>query len=101
MKPYVHIAIAVLIGLISPDPRIGFWMAFAQVLPLADRLLKYIFQYQPLHTVWGFVVMVLLYRANLPFIYLYPSLMHLLHILLDITDGIQPLQPWSRKEIKY
>jgi len=101
MKWFVHFAVAVFTGLIAQETRLGILVALAQLLPIADIGLKYLFGYKPLHTIWGFVVMVLLYEANLPFVYIYLSISHALHLVLDVNDGIELFAPWSKKQIKY
>lgn len=101
MKWFVHFVVAVFIGLVAQEFRLGILVALAQLLPIADVGLKYLFGYKPLHTIWGFVVMVFLYEANLPFVYAYLALSHALHLVLDVNDGIELFAPWSSKQIKY
>ena len=100
MKWFVHLSVAVFLGLLFGF-KLGLLVGIAQLLPLADFFLKYLFGYKPMHTILGFVIMILLYEANLPFVYVYLSLSHALHLLLDVNEGIALFQPWWKRTIKY
>lgn len=100
MKYYLkHVSTALFAGLLAGNP----WIALTYLAPFADKLLKYYFGYDVLHTIWGTVVMVLLYNANLPYITLTLAASHAAHLLLDIItpEGLTPLAPLSKKKIIY
>jgi len=101
VKLTTHLALAVLGFAIITDTRIGLWVAVAHLLPAADVVLKYIYKYNVLHTVWGIIVMGFLYWANLPL--MYPLLIgsHLLHVVMDILSpsGIEPFAPYGKKKL--
>ncbi len=101
MKLLVHVAVAVFTGLFASGSKLALLIAIAQLIPLTDVLLKYVFGYEPLHTMWGYIVMGLIYEANLPFIYQYLMLNYFLHLFLDVLtpEGIVLFAPWSEKRI--
>ncbi len=103
MNILTHLIVAVFTGLLAPNTAIGIWIVIAQLLPLADLGLKYIFQYEPLHTLVGTFVLGFLYWANLPFIYGYLLVSHTLHLILDmlVPEGITLFEPFSQKHITF
>ena len=103
MKIVTHILVAACTALLAPNRTIGIWVAIAQLLPLADVGLKYIFQYEPLHTFVGTLVLGVLYWANLPFVYGYLIASHALHLVLDmlVPEGITLFEPFSQKRLAF
>ncbi|MBI4017009.1 MAG: metal-dependent hydrolase [Candidatus Aenigmarchaeota archaeon] len=103
MNLLVHLAVAVFTGFFASDFRLALLIVIAQLLPVTDVLLKYVFGYEPLHTVWGYTVMGFIFEANLPFIYHYLMVSYLLHIVLDAltAKGVGLFAPWSERRISY
>lgn len=101
MKLTTHLAVAVFGFSIMTDARFGLWIAIAHLLPAADIVLRYIYKYNVLHTVWGILVMAFLYWANLPLIYPILVGMHVLHVVMDVLSpsGIEPFAPYGKKKL--
>ena len=103
MNRFAHILVALFSGLLAPDIHTGVWVALAQMLPLADIGLKHVFKYEPLHTIFGSIVLGFLYWANLPLIFIFLLASHGLHLLIDILvpEGIEFFAPYSKRKLRF